>query len=259
MKRKVCFVLLSTLFVFSTFVLAQEKDGFEIDVSIDKGDDATYYDNESIFISFRTNDDAYVIIYNIDTQGNINLIYPESNEKNAIVAAYKMIQIPEEDDDFSYRVTTGPSGEEFICAGASTERMRIPVILRGNTRVQVEGDPVSVIEDITEEIISSTHGEYSTDICHFYVADHEEEFPPFPPFPHFPVGCALKVVSKPMGAKVFIDGRYFGKTPTIIGGIPPGLHRVVVRKKYYYQFEEEVFLDGGEREYLRVHLEWKLW
>ncbi len=35
-----------------------------------------YYEGDKITISFRTNKDCFVSIYNIDTRGQVNLIYP---------------------------------------------------------------------------------------------------------------------------------------------------------------------------------------
>ena len=45
----------------------------EVKVWVDKGDKALYEPGEDIRVYFRTNRDAYVLIYNIDTRGNVHL------------------------------------------------------------------------------------------------------------------------------------------------------------------------------------------
>lgn len=253
-------MLLAFLLSFS-IVIAQEDSYYEVDISVDKGDDATYYNGEPIFISFRTTEDAYVVIYDIDTEGKLSLIFPESVEEDGFIRANSTYQIPEDDDDYSLKIK-GPPGEEFICAVTSPEPLRIPAIFKGEEEVyfRIEGDPLSAIEKINEELIIGTGGIYDIDICHFYVEYGEEERKcPLPPFPFPPFSCSTEIVSTPRGAKIYLDGRYFGKTPGVIAGIPPGNHRLVVEKGGYYRYERDIFLHKGEREFVKVHLKWKLW
>jgi len=259
------FTLISiALFLLFSIARAQEESDFKVDVSVDKGDDATYYDEEPIFITFRTTEDAYIIIYGIDTKGNLNLIFPESVKETGFIRANRTYQIPEDDDDFSFKVQ-GPPGEEFICAVASSEPLRIPAIFKEQeeeTYFRVEGDIERAIENITEDILSGSSGAYATDVCYIYVEYGEERaiFPPPPsPFPLPPFCCLIEIISRPRGAKVYLDGRYFGKTPTVIAGIPPGTHRLLLIKKGYYRYEEEIHLYRGDRECVKVHLKWKLW
>ncbi|MCK4233672.1 DUF4384 domain-containing protein [candidate division WOR-3 bacterium] len=249
MKRLLFFLL--SLFVLFANTTAQEEYNLEIDVSVDKGDEAVYYDEEPIFISFRTTENAYVIIYDIDTDGNLHLIFPEREEGRGFIRANRTYQIPADNDDYSLRIK-GPPGEEFICAVASTEPLRIPAVFRGEEESQfkVEGDPEKAIENITEDILEGNRGAYATDICYLYVEC---------PFPPPPLYCAVEIVSKPSGAKIYLNGRYFGRTPAVITGIPPGVHRLVLNKKCYYRYMREIVLGKGERERVKVRLKWKLW
>jgi hypothetical protein len=230
----------------------------EVDLEIDKGDDATYYSGEPIFISCIASDDAYVIIYNIDSEGGLHLLYPESPDGSCFMPANTTHQIPEEDDDYSLKVT-GTYGEEFNCAIASREPLRVPAIFGENGRYSVEGDPEEIMHDMAEDMLEGREAYYTLDMAHFYIGD-EEEFPPFPPLPPFPLppwtGC-LQVVSLPGGAKVYLNGRYCGKTPTVIAGIPPGAHSLLVKKKSYSRFHEEIFIEEGERERLKIRLRWE--
>ena len=48
----------------------------DIEVWIDKGEGATYYPGEEIYVYFRASRDCYVVIYNLDTRGYVNILYP---------------------------------------------------------------------------------------------------------------------------------------------------------------------------------------
>jgi hypothetical protein len=116
------------------------------------------------------------------------------------------------------------------------------------------------MHDIADDMLKGQEASYVVDMSHFYIGD-DEEFPPFPSHPPFPLppwtGC-LQVLSKPNGARVYLNGRFCGKTPTVIAGIPPGIHTLVVKKKWYDRFREEISICEGEKERVKVRLKWKL-
>ncbi len=240
---------------------AEISSDLQVAIEIDKGDDATYYNDEAIFISFRTSDEAYVVVFNIDSEGKLNLLFPEADDEVHAIPGYTTYKIPEQDDDYSLKVT-GVDGEEFIVAVASAVPLRIPSMFSERTEFSVRGEVDEIIEEIAEDMLDGRDAPLAIDVCHFYIGDGEKYpgFPPFPPFPFPPCGCGfLQVISKPDGAKVYLDGKPFGKTPTVIAGIPPGKHELVVRKRCYYTVSREVFIDEGERERVKVRLEWSLW
>lgn len=257
--RLLLYLLFAGSLVLVGFAGGQEANDLWIDVETDKGDDATYYHDEPIFISCITGEDAYVVIFNIDTDGKLHLLYPETPEESGFMPGNTTYQIPEENDDYSLKVTAH-HGEEFICAIASTAPLRIPSIFGEGAQYSVDGDPGEIMRDIAEDMLEGTEATYTVDMSHFYVGD-EEEFPCFPPLPPFPLppwtGC-LQVVSKPENAKVYLNGKYCGTTPTVIAGIPPGCHTLVVKKSCYHRFCEEVCIGEGEREQVKVRLKWKL-
>jgi hypothetical protein len=100
------------------------------------------------------------------------------------------------------------------------------------------------------------------DASHFYIGNEDACVcsRPLPPFAFPPCGCGcLEVVSKPDGASVYLDGRPFGKTPTVIVGIPPGIHELVIKKRLFFEVCKEICIDEGEKERVNVRLQWELW
>lgn len=66
---------------------------------------------------------------------------------------------------------------------------------------------------------------------------------------------ALRVLSNPSGAEVFIDGEPVGATPFNKEDIDVGEHVVVLRMTDHYEFEKEVDIEGGKRTIVRGKLE----
>jgi len=256
MKKCCAFLIFLSLLLCGT-ANSQVGQDFDIDVSIDKGDDATYYDGESIFISFRSEEDAYVVVYDVDTDGEINLVFPSEGDEDIFIKANKTYQIPE-DDDFSFKVK-GPEGKEYLCMVASKKPLNLPDILgKEGESYSIKGDMKKAIKKINEEILGEVSGEYSIDICHFYVEENEDYIPTLR-LPHRKLPGCVEIVSRPGGAKIYLDGRYFGRTPAVIGGIPPGKHEVKLTRKGYYRIKKEFFIDYGERRNIKVNMKWKLW
>ena len=65
---------------------------------------------------------------------------------------------------------------------------------------------------------------------------------------------ALSVITRPSGAKISLDGVYYGTTPGIISHIPPGLRRVTLQKDGYQDYTTQVLITGKQVETLMVNL-----
>ncbi|HHI03755.1 MAG TPA: DUF4384 domain-containing protein, partial [candidate division Zixibacteria bacterium] len=76
-------------------------------------DDNEYYDGENINIQFRANKDCYVVVYNIDTRGNLNLLYPSDPWDDTKIERDRIYRIPDSYDDYDLTVR-GPEGVEYI-------------------------------------------------------------------------------------------------------------------------------------------------
>ncbi|MCP4706171.1 MAG: DUF4384 domain-containing protein, partial [candidate division Zixibacteria bacterium] len=88
-------------------------------------DDDEYYDGEDITIKFRANKDCYVIVYNIDTRGNVNLLYPSDQWDDTKIERDRIYRIPDSYDDYDLTVR-GPEGIEYIQIVASRTPIPIP-------------------------------------------------------------------------------------------------------------------------------------
>src|SRR5574341_2000615 len=107
--------------------ISQQPYGNKLNVKVwvDKGDNATYQPGEDIRVYFRTNRDAYVVVYNIDTRGNVHLLYPYEYRDRRFVEGNRPYRIPGLRDDYYLKVN-GPQGTERIVAIATREPFYVP-------------------------------------------------------------------------------------------------------------------------------------
>jgi len=57
---------------------------------------------------------------------------------------------------------------------------------------------------------------------------------------------SLNLVSTPGGADIWVDNRYYGNTPQLIGGLAPGFRAVLLRKAGYEDYTQDIRIDAGE-------------
>ena len=69
----------SALAVLGLLVMAPAAAGargLDVDVRTDRGDDAVYQPGDALEVRARASDDAYLLVYEIDAEGSVRLLYP---------------------------------------------------------------------------------------------------------------------------------------------------------------------------------------
>jgi len=89
-----------------------------VDVWINKEEGGVFTSGEKMQVFFRASQDAYVLIYNIDTEGYIHLIYPFRPNDPALVQGGESYRVPSRHDPYDL-VAEGPQGIEYVVALAS--------------------------------------------------------------------------------------------------------------------------------------------
>jgi hypothetical protein len=87
-----------------------------VEVWTDKGNDAVYQPGDEIQIKTRSSDDAYLLVYEIDAEGAVNVLYPSVNQSGQ-VRGNQTLQLP--GDDQGEFVVDSQTGEGYIVAIAS--------------------------------------------------------------------------------------------------------------------------------------------
>ncbi len=91
----------------------------EVEIWTNRGEGASYCDGDSIEIYFRTNIDAYVAIYDIDTTGRIQRLFPNRRARDNFVYGGQVNRVP---SSYGHHFEVeGPSGWETLRAVAAID------------------------------------------------------------------------------------------------------------------------------------------
>jgi outer membrane protein OmpA-like peptidoglycan-associated protein len=96
------------------------RDEVKVDVWFDKQCGASYKQQEKIIINFRTNVDSYLTVYDIDTRGQVSVLFPNSNQPDNFVRGGQTYSIPNASYTYDL-VVEGPEGIEYVDAVSSTD------------------------------------------------------------------------------------------------------------------------------------------
>jgi hypothetical protein len=200
---------------------------------VDRGEGATYGPGENIKIYFQASRDCYLVIYNIDTRGYVNLLYPVDEGDDPYVEGGRVYRIPDRFDDYELTVD-GPSGVEYVQAVASPAPLDLPNFPGEYSydgeiyAYQLDGeDPFEFMAAINAEI---TPNDYASDVCIFSVHYQHPQWYYWPQVVYVdrPVDLYWGGVyfDYPWGVEVWIDGIFYGITPITIPALVVGRHYV---------------------------------
>ncbi len=96
------------------------RDRVNVELWFDKQCGAAYKQQEKIMITFRTDTDGYITLYDIDTRGQVSVLFPNRHQPDNFVRGGQTYTVP--DRSYSYDlVIEGPEGIEYVDAVASTD------------------------------------------------------------------------------------------------------------------------------------------
>ena len=210
-----------------------------VDVWINKEEGGIYRPGESMQVFFRCNANAYVLVYNIDTEGYIHLVYPYGPSDPPRVEGGRSYRIPARHDPYDL-VADGPPGMEFVVAVASRYPFRdLPWFLEGDAAEAagsrsddeldsglIVGDPYVGMERLNRRILPpGSEDESDANETYFYI-DRRVDYPRYvcadchyPAFGFDPYLSVCPVV------EIRIDATWVHYAPVRVS---------VARPRYYY-------------------------
>lgn len=207
-------------------------------------DDDEYYDGDNINIKFRANKDCYVVVYNIDTRGNVNLLYPSDQYDDTKIERERTYRIPDSYDEYDLTVR-GPEGIEYIQIVASRAPIPIPDWDNGFNMV-VTGDPLDFLDYINAVYFDCDNGcSLAFDMTLFTVNEWEENYyRPTYNYDYYDYygwnTYGTVYIDYPWGGTVYIDGIYWGIAPLFIPRIYYGWHYFTIYDSYGYAWEDRI-------------------
>ncbi len=204
--------------------------------------DGDYHVGDDITIHFRTNRDAFVAIYSIDTRGRVNLLFPSLPGGDNFVYGGATYRLPGPDDDFDL-VVTGPEGVENIQVIASRERFSIPDWHPVSGLVCDWDDRHDYLDYINGRYFVRYDGQrFAFDRTAIYVYEWEPSYfrPVYMPvYPSWTV-CGNVYFDYPWGASIYVDGIYWGCAPLYLPRVYVGWHTFTVYDHWGHCWESSV-------------------
>lgn len=211
-------------------------------------DKSQYNPGERLNVYFRTSKDAYIYIFDIDTVGNVSLIFPNIYSEYNYKRAGQTYSLP---DNSRYNLTIGgPAGVEQLVLIATPSQIRDVEWLRRSLEQGSFGPQLNVnisadrfMFEVKSISITPNFGQdWSSAVATFTVGSVVTPPPPPPP-PSVKYGT-LSITSKPSGATVFLDGVDQGTTPLTITGVSYGVHDIAIMKKNYYTYSRQITVNS---------------
>ncbi len=258
-------------------IVTQPKGDLEVYAWPDRGEGSVYYPGDPININVEVTRDCFLILYDIDTRGHLNILFPEDPWQSNFVAAGDAISFPRPQDDFTWSVD-GPSGTEYVQAIASEIPISLPewpvyqrpvhtlphIGYDPDLRDFRAGDDRYDYMNIVNRNICGRYWDWTaTDVASFYVHSQQRviHVNQFDPWPNEFYGEVY--IGWPSGATIYIDGIYIGIAPCWIPRHYVGRHVItclsgprVIRRQTVNVYPKRDFyrrdMPGNYREYVRV-------
>jgi hypothetical protein len=168
-----------------------------LEVWTDRGDDAVYQAGEAMQVKVRASDDAYLLVYEIDAEGRISVLYPWRRGSN-LVEGRRTYRLPPEGSGYELAVEKS-TGQGYIVAIASRRPfLDLPWYLRPfdpqgesmgyegrhddeegfDESGKVVGDPMVAMERIRRRVLDkpSDTEDFASSYASYYVG-HEVRYP----------------------------------------------------------------------------------
>jgi len=220
MRNIVIFQALSMVFLAAAAPLQAVEsygdypaDKLEIELWLDQATGSVYEPGNKVNIFFSTNHDSYVVVYDVDTQGFINVLYPKGDD-SSWVEAERIVGIPGPRDQYDL-IVEGPKGIEYVVAVASPTPMDVGSLYAEDDRDEGYRYAGRIAGDANEAIYELNNGlawgsddydpeGYASDIGWFYV-EHEVPWPRYLVYTWYPDRFWDPYWDPYVDADIFID------------------------------------------------------
>ncbi len=199
----------------------------QISVWPDRGEGAAYTIGDPIAMNVEANKDCFLILYNVDTRGNLRILFPYDPWDDNFVQAGDVIRFPRPQDGYDWTVD-GPQGIEYVQAIATEfpiDPPDWPVYMRSvNHGSAVDPDPelrdfcagsnrLDYIGVINRKITGRYWNWTATDLATFHVIPryYQHVNINYDPWPDEFYGEVY--INWPIGASIYVDGVYIGIAP----------------------------------------------
>jgi hypothetical protein len=191
----------------------------------DRGEGAEYYPGDHIAFNVEVTRDCFLILYDIDTRGNLRILFPYDPWDNNFVEAGRVISFPRPHDGYDWTIE-GPPGIEYVQAIASEFPISPPdwpVYIRSVNHggavhydrelrdFRAGDDHLDYIRVVNRKITGRFHDWCATDLASFIVQPRYHQRVYYDPWPDVFYGEIY--IGWPVGCRIYIDDVFIGVAP----------------------------------------------
>lgn len=254
-------ILLLVCFSFSISVYAQSagqtefkkniqlinpRPVFSLRMRLEKGDSASYVPGERMVLSFESTKDAYVTIYQYDSEGRVKIIFPNQSNPHNFARGEHLYQV----EGMILPLDSG-FGPGYIQGFATTRPL---LMVRDNRYPDILAQEFPVISFKLGDFTISLRNLFSQQHPENWVSSNILEYQVVRP--HYVserVGRVM-AISFPRGAEVYLDHGYQGISPKRIEDIQTGQHLLEFVMPGYEIWSKTITVSSNNTTQVEAHL-----
>ncbi len=154
-------------------------EGPQIQLWTNRDDGTIYHRGDRVRVYFRTDDDAYVTIFRIDTDGRVRVLFPADPWDDNFARGGRAYEVRPSNDRYAFLIDEYP-GEGYVFAIATRDPFDYRSMVRGDhwdyrllaSNGRVAGDPYVAVENLVDMIVPANYDAYSYDVTSYYVEQY---------------------------------------------------------------------------------------
>lgn len=157
-------------------VVASERPKIEVWTS--RGDDP-YATGDVVRVFFKTEQDAYVTLLRVDTDGRIHILFPRDPWGDNFARGGREYEVEGTGSSHAFRIDDYP-GEGYLFAVAAADPFTYDAVasaqhwdyrLIGDDG-QIRGDPYAALTDLASRLVPDGYADWDYDVVPYYVQQH---------------------------------------------------------------------------------------
>ena len=226
--------------------LINPRSVFSLRLRLEKGDSASYVPGERMALSFESTKDAYVTIYQYDSEGRVIIIFPNQSNPHNFVRGEQLYQV-----EGMILPLDSAFGSGYIQAFATTRPL---LMVRDNRYPDILAQEFPVISFKLGDFTINLHHLFSQQPPENWVSSDILEYQVVRP--HYiseKVGRVM-AISFPRGAEVYLDHGYQGISPKRIEDIQTGQHLLEFVVPGYEIWSKTITVSSNNTTQVEAHL-----
>ncbi|HZK40134.1 MAG TPA: PEGA domain-containing protein [Atribacterota bacterium] len=219
---------------------------FSLNLRLEKGESASYVPGERMVLSFESTKDAYVTIYQYDSEGRVIIIFPNQSNPHNFVRGEHLYQV----SDLILPLESG-FGPGYIQAFATTRPL---LMLRDNRYPDLMVKEFPIISFKLGDFTINLRSIFNQQPPQNWVSSNTLEYQIVRP--HYVSEKVGRVVaiSTPKGAEVYLDNEYQGISPKRVEDVRTGQHLLEFIMPGYETWDKTITISSNKTTQMEANL-----